>query len=165
MKTWNVSSGALLIILWMVAIGAWAQQDPGPRPGPATAGGPYPTLNANEQAFFNQAFLRFQEVDTVTGTGGGLGPTFNGNSCVMCHTQPAIGGSGPGLASPQNPVPNPQVALATLDGATNFVPSFITAGRSGARGALRPKCGRLARWRRSWLVYDCRPLGCAGLYA
>jgi len=128
MKTWNVSSGALLIILWMVAIGAWAQQDPGPRPGPATAGGPYPTLNANEQAFFNQAFLRFQEVDTVTGTGGGLGPTFNGNSCVMCHTQPAIGGSGPGLASPQNPVPNPQVALATLDGATNFVPSFITPG-------------------------------------
>jgi CxxC motif-containing protein (DUF1111 family) len=31
------------------------------------------------------------------------------------------------LASPQNPVPNPQVALATLHGATNTVPSFITA--------------------------------------
>jgi CxxC motif-containing protein (DUF1111 family) len=126
MKKWNVSSGALLISLW-ISIGAWAQQDPGPRPGPATAGGPYPTLSANELAFFNQAFLRFQEVDSVTGTSAGLGPTFNGNSCNMCHAQPAIGGSTPGLTSPQNPVPNPQVALAILEGATNFVPSFITA--------------------------------------
>jgi CxxC motif-containing protein (DUF1111 family) len=110
-----------------------AQKDPGPRGGPPGAGGPgsfYPTLNADEQAFFDQAFLRFQEVDSVSGTiekGSGLGPTFNGNSCVMCHTQPAIGGSGPGLTSPQNSVPNPQVALATLDGATNVVPSFITS--------------------------------------
>ena len=29
--------------------------------------------------------------------------------------------------TPQNPVPNPQVGLATLDGAQNTVPSFITA--------------------------------------
>jgi CxxC motif-containing protein (DUF1111 family) len=29
----------------------------------------------------------------------------------MCHAQPAIGGSNPGLTSPQNPVPNPQVPL------------------------------------------------------
>jgi CxxC motif-containing protein (DUF1111 family) len=131
MKRWTASRVTLLLTplltLSMVSIGAWAQQDPGPRPGLATAGGPYPTLNANEQAFFSQAFLRFQEVDTVTGTSTGLGPTFNGNSCNMCHAQPAIGGSSPGLSSPQNPVPNPQVALATLDGATNVVPSFISA--------------------------------------
>jgi CxxC motif-containing protein (DUF1111 family) len=112
-----------------------AQKDTGPRPGPAAAGGPgsfFPTLNADEQNFFNQAFLRLQEVQSVSGKiagedSGGLGPTFNGNSCTMCHAQPAIGGSSPGLASPQNSVPNPQVALATLDGAMNFAPSFITA--------------------------------------
>jgi len=129
MKKWNASSVALLFTVW-ISIGAWAQQDPGPRPGPAAAGGPYPTLNASEQAFFGQAFLRFQEVDSVSGTiekGSGLGPTFNGNSCVMCHAQPSIGGASPGLSSPQNPVPNPQVALATLDGAINTVPGFITA--------------------------------------
>jgi CxxC motif-containing protein (DUF1111 family) len=109
-----------------------AQKDPGPRPGPAGAGGPgsfYPTLNTNEQAFFNQALLRFQEVDSVSGTienGKGLGPTFNGNSCAMCHAQPAIGGSSPGMNSPQNSVQNPQVVLATVDGAMNSVPSFIT---------------------------------------
>src|SRR6202161_1653053 len=110
----------------------YSQSDPGPRPGPPAAGSFFPTLNANEQAFFNQAQMRFQEVDSVTGAiageaGAGLGPTFNGNSCAMCHAQPVIGGSSPGLASPQNPIANPQVALATLDGALNTVPPFITS--------------------------------------
>jgi CxxC motif-containing protein (DUF1111 family) len=109
-----------------------AQSDPGPRTGPAAAGSFYPTLSANEQNFFNQAFLRFQEVDSVSGgiageAGVGLGPTFNGNSCAQCHAQPAVGGASPGLISPQNSIQNPQVALATLDSATNVVPSFITA--------------------------------------
>ena len=108
-----------------------AQTDPGPRGGPAGAGGKYPTLNLSETFLFSQAQNRFNEVDSVSGklpgeTGSGLGPTFNGNSCAMCHAQPAEGGSSPGLQSKQNPVPNPQVALATLDGASNTVPSFIT---------------------------------------
>src|SRR5271169_1305807 len=108
-----------------------AQNDPGPRPGPAAAGSFFPTLNTNEQNFFNQAQLRFQEVDSVSGNiageaGVGLGPTFNGNSCAQCHAQPTIGGASPGLTSPQNSIQNPQVALATLDSASNSVPSFIT---------------------------------------
>jgi CxxC motif-containing protein (DUF1111 family) len=108
-----------------------AATDPGPRGGPAGAGSYYPTLDTNEQGFFNQAQTRFGEVDSVSGSlanesGSGLGPTFNGNSCAMCHAQPAMGGSSPGLTSPQNPVQNPQVALAILDGAMNIVPSFIT---------------------------------------
>jgi hypothetical protein len=45
----------------------------------------------------------------------------------MCHAQPSIGGSSPGLKSPQHSMPNPKVALATLHGATNTVPSFITS--------------------------------------
>ncbi len=116
-----------------VALFSWsmqAQRDPGPRKGPAGAGQAYPTLNANELLFYTQARLRFQTEDSVSGKiekGSGLGPTFNGNSCAMCHSQPAIGGSSPGVPSPQNPVPNPQVALATLDGATNSIPPFITA--------------------------------------
>ncbi len=109
-----------------------AQVDPGPRGGSPGAGSYYYSLNANEQNFFTEAQLRFQEVDSVSGTlpgetGSGLGPTFNGNSCAMCHAEPAIGGTSPGLKSPQHPVSNPQVALATLDNATNIVPSFISA--------------------------------------
>lgn len=101
-----------------------AQVDPGPRGGPPGAGGPYPTLNANEVAFFNQALEVFDEVDSVSGNipgedGKGLGPGYNANSCAACHKHPASGGSSP-------PV-NPQVAQATVDGAANVVPSFIRA--------------------------------------
>jgi CxxC motif-containing protein (DUF1111 family) len=107
-----------------------AQKDPGPRSGAAGAGTAYPTLNVNEQLFFSRSSMTFAEVDSVSGkieAGSGLGPTFNGNSCAQCHAQPAVGGSSPGMKSPQNPIPNPQVLLAALDGATNVVPSFITA--------------------------------------
>ncbi|HTS48660.1 MAG TPA: di-heme oxidoredictase family protein [Bryobacteraceae bacterium] len=112
-----------------IAANLAAQSDPGPRRGVPGAGGYFPTLDLNEQKFFSQARDRFQEVDSVSGTlesGLGLGPAFNGNSCAMCHAQPAIGGSSPGMKSPQNPVPNPQVALATLHQANNTIPSFIT---------------------------------------
>ena len=109
-----------------------AQHDPGPRGGAAGAGGFFPGLSPDEQSFFNEAIGDFMEVDSVSGSvtgesGSGLGPTFNGNSCAQCHAQPAVGGSSPGLSSKQNPIPNPQVALANLDGATNTIPSFITA--------------------------------------
>jgi CxxC motif-containing protein (DUF1111 family) len=109
-----------------------AQTDPGPRPGAAGAGGNFSGLNAQELTRFVDGLGDFQEVDSVSGTvagenGTGLGPTFNGNSCAQCHAQPAVGGTGPSPASPQVPQPNPQVALATLDGAQNTVPSFVTA--------------------------------------
>src|SRR5271155_4965903 len=133
MKCRNLTVPVVSFALAVIAIPRLhAQNDPGPRPGPAAAGSFYPTLNANEQAFFNQAQLRFQEIDSVSGaiageTGSGLGPTFNGNSCAQCHAQPSVGGSSPGLTSPQNSIANPQVALAGLDGALNSVPTFITA--------------------------------------
>ncbi len=115
----------------LAAASCFAQSDPGPRGGRPSAGGPYPSLNATEQFLFQQAATVFQEVDSVSGniageTGLGLGPAFNANSCAMCHAQPAVGGSSPGFQSPQKPGPNPQVALATLHGANNRVPSFIT---------------------------------------
>ena len=109
-------------LVYLVFAGlALAQVDPGPRGGAAAAGGPITTLGPQENAVFNAAKELFQEVDSVSGTiesGKGLGPTFNGNSCAQCHAQPVVGGSSPAV--------NPQVALATLNGATNKVPSFIT---------------------------------------
>lgn len=128
-----VAVAGVVVFSFMAAETLLAQQDPGPRGGAASAGGPFSGLNGNEQTLFNQAKDRhFVEVNSVSGTipgeeSKGLGPTFNGNSCAQCHAQPTVGGSSPGLSSPQNPVPNPQVALANLDQATNVVPSFITA--------------------------------------
>jgi CxxC motif-containing protein (DUF1111 family) len=124
-------------LMLLAASFSFGQTDPGPRGGAAGAGGTFPVLNnqnaaldAAAKAFFAQTLVRFQEVDSVSGTiesGSGLGPMYNGNSCTTCHAQPALGGSSPGLASKQNPVPNPQIALATLHGANNTPPSFITA--------------------------------------
>jgi CxxC motif-containing protein (DUF1111 family) len=115
-----------LITLFFAGM-AFAQTDPGVRPGAAAAGGPLASVAANNPAgslaFFNDALDTFEEVDSVSGTieaGSGLGPRFNSRSCAFCHAQPAVGGTSPSL--------NPQVSDATADGAKNTVPSFITAG-------------------------------------
>ena len=124
--------GFTLALAITLSVGiANAQTDPGPRGGSAGAGSPIPGLTTAQAALFSNAASVFAEVDSVSGTiageaGVGLGPTFNGNSCAMCHAEPAVGGSSPGLTSRLHSVPNPQVALATLDGARNTVPSFIT---------------------------------------
>ena len=95
-------------------------KDPGVRGGPPGAGGPLPGLTADELAFFQDGKARFAEVDAVTGgANNGLGPRFNGNQCLMCHMQPAPGGS--------SPAKNPSIAVATLNGAKNTVPWFLYA--------------------------------------
>src|SRR5258708_13980548 len=126
-RRWKCLAGIML-----ASVSCLAQTDPGPRGGAANAGGSFAGLNANEVAFFSAALGVFREVNSVSGTipgeaGTGLGPTFNLNSCTGCHAQPATGGTSPAPFSPQVPVPNPQIAVATLDGATNTIPSFISA--------------------------------------
>ena len=99
-------------------------KDPGVRGGAAGAGGALPGLNSDENNFFAATLDRFREVDSVSGTiesGAGLGPSFNGNSCAQCHSFPAVLGGSP-------PIQNPQVTLATLDGAKNTVPPFVANG-------------------------------------
>ena len=90
--------------------------DPGVRGGPAGAGDALAGLTDAERAFFEVAKDVFQEVDAVA---DGLGPRFNLDSCSGCHLQPSVGGTSPAI--------NPQIAVATKDGATNVIPSFITA--------------------------------------
>jgi CxxC motif-containing protein (DUF1111 family) len=69
-------------------------------------------------AFFTAGKATFQEVEAVTPNG--LGPRFNSNSCVSCHAQPAVGGSGAAV--------NPQFAFAGSSVAPrDTTPSFITA--------------------------------------
>lgn len=120
--------------------------DPGPRVGtngnPCVINGvtivgtgcPVAGMTADQLRFFNNASARFISPEAVV---NGLGPTFNGNACGMCHSQPANGGTSPSttafpfVSTPLSPTVtttgNPQVALATLSGATNTVPPFITS--------------------------------------
>jgi len=97
------------------AAAAGAVADPGPRAGPAGAGGPLPGVTADELALFNAAAGIFASVEDVP---GGLGPRFNADSCGGCHAFPALGGT--------SPATNPQIAIATALGAKNTIPSFIT---------------------------------------
>jgi CxxC motif-containing protein (DUF1111 family) len=93
--------------------------DPGVRGGTPGAGGPFSNLTADESAFFQDGFTRFAEVEVVAGgQNNGLGPRFNSNRCLSCHSQPAPGGT--------SPAQNPLIAVATLNGAKNGVPWFIT---------------------------------------
>ena len=93
--------------------------DPGVRGGPAGAGTPLKGLTPDEAAFFQDGQARFADVEVVTkGANNGLGPRFNSNQCLSCHSQPNAGGS--------SPARNPQLEIATLNGAKNTVPWFIT---------------------------------------
>jgi len=121
---------ALAFALIAVSFAGQGPKDPGARPGLAAAGGFYPTLNANEQTAFSNGIAQFIEdepVPDVPQGNGGLGPGFNGTSCGSCHSQPATLGSSPSPSSPQVPQQNPQIAAASEQGATNTIPSFVTA--------------------------------------
>lgn len=115
----------LAVMMWVItgSSSLQAQTDPGPRGGAAGAGTPVKGLSAAQLNMFNVGLATFQENASVSGkiagTRIGLGPRYNGESCSSCHTQPAIGGTDPTL--------NPQIAAANDQGATNTIPSFITA--------------------------------------
>jgi len=124
-----------LAVCAVVPAAVLAQTDPGVRGGAingqpgATATRPLPLLSVIEEQprgvleFFQNGLSRFQDVETVNNSANvGLGPRFNMNQCSACHAQPTIGGSGAAN--------NPQFAAigdGVVDGATNTMPSFITA--------------------------------------
>src|SRR3989442_15895778 len=88
-------------VIMVGAAGAqFVARDPGVRGGGPGAGAHLPGLTASQRAFFDVGSDEFQEVD---GLGEGLGPRFNLDSCVGCHSQPAVGGTSPAV--------NPQVAV------------------------------------------------------
>ena len=89
-------------------------RDPGPRNTTPGSGAPLAGLTPAQMALFVAGKADFNEAEEVA---DGLGPTMNLDSCGGCHAQPAAGGTSPAV--------NPQVALATKDGMTNRVPSFI----------------------------------------
>jgi CxxC motif-containing protein (DUF1111 family) len=97
------------------APGQLVSRDPGVRGGSPAAGGMIAGLTEMQKAVFEAGLEDFTEEDGIL---SGLGPRFNLDSCAGCHTQPAVGGTSPRT--------NPQVAMATANGARNRVPSFIT---------------------------------------
>jgi CxxC motif-containing protein (DUF1111 family) len=117
-------SGAIAAVALTTGVYTFAQTksapvDSGVRGAPAGAGAPLKGLTADETAFFQDGQARFADIEVVTGgANNGLGPRFNSNQCLSCHSQPAAGGT----STAQNPL----IVVATLNGAKNAVPWFIT---------------------------------------
>ncbi len=120
----RIRFGTIVLVALAMGIHTFGQAksapvDPGVRGGPAGGGAPLKGLTADETAFFKDGLARFAEIEVVTGgTNNGLGPRFNSNQCLSCHAQPSAGGT--------SPAQNPLIAIATLNGAKNTVPWFIT---------------------------------------
>src|SRR5258706_4317445 len=118
------SFGGIVAVVLTTGVCAFGQTssapvDPGVRGDSAGAGAPLKGLTADETAFCQDGQARFADVEVVTkGSNNGLGPRFNSNQCLSCHSQPDAGGS--------SPAQNPLIAVATLNGAKNTVPWFIT---------------------------------------
>src|SRR5207302_314717 len=73
----------------------------------------------DDTGFFENGIAKFAVIESVTGGDNErLGARFNSNQCLSCHSQPSVGGS--------SPATNPLIRIATLDGARNVVPWFIT---------------------------------------
>src|SRR6266850_384231 len=106
--------------------------DPGVRGGTVDAGQVLENLAPGYDALFDAGADAFADINSVQGTtpgeaDAGLGPRFNSNGCGTCHSQPALGGTSPSTKHFPLVGPNPQIAAATAQGATNRVPFFISA--------------------------------------
>jgi hypothetical protein len=104
---------------------AYAQTDPGVRPGANGAGAPLPGLTADELNFFDAGRDDFAEAE---GVGDGLGPRFNLDGGGR-YLQPDIGGL---------PPVNPQVAVASAFARTTpCLRSSLLTARSARRASRR----------------------------
>jgi len=146
----------IALTICLIVVPCLAQKDPGVRKGPANAGAPLQGLAPIELSMFNEGLQRAIQLEAVCDdcadltlgsfvepekgklvyrtNSAGLGTRFNGDQCLGCHNQPALGGSGGFMVpNPQEP-PSKQRApenpmfdlIPHRKGATNKVPSFIT---------------------------------------
>lgn len=80
MRLSGVVAGGL--VLWALLL--FGQSNP-----PILPGSPLPGLSAQELELFRTGLEDFSEVESAE---DGLGPAFNGTSCAVCHSIPAVGG-------------------------------------------------------------------------
>ena len=121
---------SLATVVYSQSASVSSAHDAGVRNTPVTVGGPVAGLSAAESAAFTDGLARFVTLNSVSGTvagepDNGLGPRFNSNSCGSCHAQPTTGGTSPSSSAFPFVGPNPQVPVATLDGAQNSLPYFV----------------------------------------
>jgi CxxC motif-containing protein (DUF1111 family) len=127
MRISTLVSASAFVATLLAAHAASAQKDPGVQAANRGTGAALASVLSNDNpgilAFFQDGRRRFQDVEVVsksTTGNNGLGPRFNSNSCVSCHGQPTVGGTGASV--------NPQFLFTTNGVApADDTPFFITA--------------------------------------
>jgi CxxC motif-containing protein (DUF1111 family) len=125
MKFLKFVSVSTILAALLLAGAAFAQTDPGVQAASRGTGAALASVasDAGLAAFFADGQKRFQDVESVSNSAtgnNGLGPRFNSNSCVSCHAQPAVGGTGSAV--------NPQFKFTSTGVAPrDTTPFFITA--------------------------------------
>jgi len=131
MRGLRIAVMAAALCILAAGWGVWADihaTDPGPRGGSIGAGAPIAGLTPVQTQFFQNGQGQFTEIEDVVLTSpgnGGLGPSFNSNSCGSCHSQPATGGTSPSVNAFPFVGQNPQFTVGQLDGGTNAIPFFV----------------------------------------
>jgi len=127
MRAHKLFSVCMFVAALLVAGTASPQTDPGVQAANRGTGAALPSVLADDNpgilAFFQNGQKRFQDVESASNSptgNNGLGPRFNSISCVSCHAQPAVGGTGAAV--------NPQFQFTSNGTApSDTTPFFITA--------------------------------------
>jgi len=118
------STLVVLLVLTFVP-SALAQRVRAVGPTQPNAGDPLPSLTAAQLAQFNEGRDEFLEVERAQ---DGLGPVFNGRSCVECHEAPVVGGTSRRMVTRFG-----QRTGATFDALASLGGSLIQANGIGPR--------------------------------
>ena len=116
-------------------------------------------LTGVERELYRKGREAFSRMSSVQGdvyvpeTEVGLGPAFNGDSCISCHAYPTLGGSSPAM--------NPQFGIAVREGAHNLIPSFVSKSGPALQVRFRHKYIGRGRWNGSSALYYCWPPRCS----
>jgi CxxC motif-containing protein (DUF1111 family) len=131
-------SVAALLTLWTLALftAPVAGQSVPLRPGD-----PLPGITPREFDAFRTGLGAFTGVETVD---DGLGPAFNGTSCAVCHSVPAIGGISP-MAELRAGHRDPDGAFRALDSEGNTLFHTFSLPNHACQPVLPPDMNVVAR--------------------
>ena len=141
---------------WFPAARSWAVPDDDPFGEPSAPAASQDSLAARIQRGRELFLKRWKVADVSNPLGDGLGPTFNGRSCVECHNMSRPGGAGSLdhnvdllSAAAQSPVRNDRKKF--LDRLTAIDPAFTAESPSGQPNVTLHKFGSdpaYADWRK-----------------
>jgi CxxC motif-containing protein (DUF1111 family) len=136
-----VRTSPAFVVVGCVALALLAATARTPAQSAARIGDPLPGLTPAEFEEFRLGLEDFLEVETAE---EGLGPAFNGASCAVCHSVPAIGGSGT-VAEIRAGRRNERGEFETLDATRETLFQIFSVPSHACQPMLPPTANVIAR--------------------